>query len=261
MTAYLGDENSYSHAAATRLKGEHGLKGYKTMSEVLSAAVHECEFAVLPLENNVEGAVNEVYDALFDSGLYITRQLTLPVRHSLIAKDGASISGIQKIMSHPQAIAQCRKFISEIGVPVIAVSSTSAALELATDTVAAIGLKPKSGQAVLASGIQDSLLNATRFALLSGKENSDGKTVSVAFDLKDEPGALVKVLSVFDKHKVNLTRILSRPHRSGSGKYRFFADFDFALSSDELDRLMTKTAEYCTAFRCLGRYDCEVASI
>ncbi len=260
MTAYLGDENSYSHAAATRLVGG-GLKGYPTMSEVLTAAEHECEFAVLPLENNVEGAVNEVYDALFDSGLYITRQLTLPVRHSLIAKSGASIDGIQKIMSHPQAIAQCRKFISEIAVPDIAVSSTSAALEQATETTAAIAFKPRAGQTVLASGIQDSLLNATRFALLSKTENADGNTVSVAFDLKDEPGALVRVLSVFDRNKVNLTRILSRPHRSGSGKYRFFTDFDFALSRSALERLLESVAEHCTAFRCLGRYDCETAKI
>ncbi len=231
------------------------------MSEVLAAAKSECEYAVLPLENNVEGAVNEVYDALFDSGLYITRQLTLPVRHSLIAKSGASISGIQKIMSHPQAIAQCRKFISEIGVPVIAVSSTSAALELATETTAAIAFKPRSGQTVLATGIQDSLLNATRFALLSRKENADGNTVSVVFDLKDEPGALVRVLSVFDENKVNLTRILSRPHRSGSGKYRFFTDFDFSLSRIELDGLLQSAAKHCTAFRCLGRYDCDIAKI
>ena len=258
MTAYLGDENSYSHAAATRLVGGE-LKGYPTMRDVLSAAAGECEFAVLPLENNVEGAVNEVYDALFDSGLYITRQLILPVRHSLIAASGAKLSDIKKIMSHPQAIAQCRKFIADIGVPVIAVSSTSAALELATDTVAAIALKPKAGQTALATGIQDSLLNATRFALLSRTASTDGNTVSVAFDIKDEPGALVRVLSVFDANNVNLTRIISRPHRSGSGKYRFFADFDFSLSRDELDGLMSSTAKHCTAFRCLGRYDCDKA--
>ena len=259
MTAYLGDENSYSHAAATLLVNG-GLKGYGTMTEVLAAA-NECENAVLPLENNVEGVVNEVYDALFDSGLYISRQLILPVRHSLIAKSGATIGGIEKIMSHPQAIAQCRRFISEIGVPVIAVSSTSAALGQATDKVAAIAFKPKAGQVALAEGIQDSLLNATRFALLSKRESAEGRTVSIVFDLKDGPGALLKVLSVFYEHGINLTRILSRPHRSGNGEYRFFADFDFALSNDELNKLLRLVAGHCTAFRCLGRYDCDRAQI
>ncbi|MCH5160547.1 MAG: ACT domain-containing protein [Clostridiales bacterium] len=260
MTAYLGDENSYSHAAAMRLVNG-GLKGYNTMTEVLAAAVGECEWAVLPLENNVEGTVNEVYDALFDSGLYISRQIVLPVRHSLIAQRGAKLEGIQKIMSHPQAIAQCRKFVSEIGVPVIAMSSTSAALGLATDTVAAIAFRPKEGQIALAEGIQDSLLNATRFALLSKKESDRGNTVSIAFDLVDGPGALLRVLSVFDEHNINLTRILSRPHRSGSGEYRFFTDFDFSLSNTELNKLLQAAAKHCTAFRCLGRYDCDRAQL
>ncbi len=189
LTAYLGDGNSYSHAAAVRLAGG-ALKGYGTLQAVLAAVGTECGAAVLPVENNVEGAVNEVYDALFDSELYIDSQLVLPVQHSLIAADGVKIGDIRRVVSHPQAIAQCRRFLGELGVPVMSAASTSAALK-----------------------------------------------------------------TLYDRN-VNMTRILSRPHRSGDGQYRFFVDFDFEGSGDELGAALSELKRCCTAFRFLGRYDC-----
>lgn len=255
----MGDENSYSHAAAQELIGGE-LVGYESMSKVIAAAESgECERAVLPVENNVEGAVNEVYDALFDSGLFIAKQLVLPVRHCLIAEDGTELDGLTRVLSHPQAIAQCRAFLNGLGLPVEAVSSTSAALAKAHGGTAAIALKPKAGQHAIASGIQDSALNATRFALLTRSRGDGGGTVSVSFDLKNESGALLFALQAIYDRAVNLTRILSRPHRSGSGKYRFFADFDFDKSDAELDVLLGEVAACCEAFRFLGRYDCVVS--
>lgn len=252
----MGDESSYSHAAAQELIGGE-LVGYESMSKVIAAAESgECERAVLPVENNVEGAVNEVYDALFDSGLFIAKQLVLPVRHSLIAADGVGLDGLSRIISHPQAIAQCRSFLNRLELPVEAVSSTSAALEKAKGGTAAIAFKPKRGQHVIARGIQDSALNATRFALLTRERGASGGTVSVSFDLKNESGALLGALQAIYDCAVNLTRILSRPHRSGSGKYRFFVDFDFDKSDAELDALLAEVSACCVAFRFLGRYDC-----
>ncbi len=255
LTAYLGDGNSYSHAAAVRLAGG-ALKGYGTLQAVLAAVGTECGAAVLPVENNVEGAVNEVYDALFDSELYIDSQLVLPVRHSLIAADGVKIGDIRRVVSHPQAIAQCRRFLGELGVPVMSAASTSAALKLVDGETAAVAFRPCDGQIALASGIQDSALNATRFALLSPVMSDRGATVSVAFDLLNEPGALVTALKTLYDRNVNMTRILSRPHRSGDGQYRFFVDFDFEGSGEELGAALSELKRCCTAFRFLGRYDC-----
>ncbi len=255
LTAYLGDGNSYSHAAAVRLAGG-ALKGYGTLQAVLAAVGTECGAAVLPVENNVEGAVNEVYDALFDSGLFIAKQLVLPVRHSLIAADGVEIGDIRRVVSHPQAIAQCRRFLGELGVPVMSAASTSAALKLVDGETAAVAFRPCDGQIALASGIQDSALNATRFALLSPVMSDSGATVSVAFDLLNEPGALVTALKTLYDRNVNMTRILSRPHRSGDGQYRFFVDFDFEGSGEELGAALSELKICCTAFRFLGRYDC-----
>ena len=237
------------------------LKAYSTMRETIAAAAScECDYAVLPVENNVEGAVNEVYDAFFDSGLFIERELVLPVRHSLIVEDGVTIEGVKKVCSHPQAIAQCRKYLEKLGVQVVAVSSTSAALGEVKGGTAAIAFRPKAGQTAIASGIQDSANNATRFALLTRERTSAGGTVSIAFDLKNSPGTLLAVLSVINARGINMSRILSRPHRDGSGKYRFFIDFDFDGSDKELSELFDEIGKCCSEFRFLGRYDCKTAT-
>lgn len=259
--SYLGDENSYSYAAAVKLaQGEY--KAYNGLRKVMNAVqCGECDLAVLPVENNVEGAVNEVYDELYDSGLYILRQLVLPIRHSLIAADGADISRIRTVVSHPQALAQCRKFIDAHGFSIRSASSTSEALKAvgADGEIAAIALRPLCGQSVVMHGIQDSSLNATRFALLGKTPNERGDKASVSFDLKNKPGALLDVLRVISDNAVNLTRIISRPHRSGDGEYRFFADFDYASTDDELKKFLGAVKLQCTGFRFLGRYDCIIS--
>lgn len=260
-TAYLGDEHSYSHAAAV-LMTDGELVGYGAISDVLQAVGRECDAAVVPVENNVEGAVNEVYDALSLRRLFISRELVLPVRHSLIGESGVALSDIDTVVSHPQAIAQCRKFLSGLhGVKILACPSTSDALNKVGGSVAAVAFKPKEGQAVIKSGITDSSLNATRFALVSRLRWSSGGTVSISFDIKDEPGALLSVLEVFYREGINLTRILSRPHRSGDGKYGFFADFDFTDSDTALDKTLSAVAERCESFGFLGRYDCTTAEL
>lgn len=253
-TAYLGDRYSFSHAAAVELTGGE-LVPFATLSQTLGACGKLCAKAVLPVENNVEGAVNEVYDALFDAGLYIERQLVLPVRHSLIVLRGTPLRDITRVMSHPQAIGQCRRYLAELGVPVVAAPSTSEALKSVDAHTAAIALMPRDGQEVAARDIQDSAVNATRFALLSAERSIAGGTVSAAFDLNNEPGALLDVLSIIYAHGINLTRILSRPHRDGSGKYRFFVDFDFAKDNDALFGVLGEVEKHCVALRFLGRYD------
>ncbi len=257
-TAYLGDEYSYSYAAAKRMT-DGKLIAFDSIRSAIDAVGVLVDRAVVPVENNVEGAVNEVYDALFDCKLDITHQLVLPIRHCLIAAAGANMQLIRRITSHPQALAQCRKFVQKLGVPAMPVASTSAALAAASETTAAIAHAPRPDQVVLARDIQDSAFNATRFALLERGAAMKGGNVSAAFDLQNTHGALLSVLRIIDAHGVNLTRILSRPHRNGDGKYRFFIDFDFDGENAALDELITELCGACEAFRFLGRYDVETA--
>lgn len=259
VTAFLGDENSYSYAAAQMLT-DGALKGYDTVSDVIAAVMRsETDIAVVPTENSVEGAVNEVYDMLPGSGLYIARQIVLPIRHSLIAADGATVKSVKRIRSHPQAIGQCRKFLSTLSVTVEAVSSTSKAISLVDGESAAIGFKPQNGQIVLATDIQDSKLNATRFSLLTREKSVEGKTVSVSFDLKNKPGALLAALNVMSGAGVNMTRIISRPHRSGDGRYRFFVDFDYVDDIEALESFLDAIRTACDGLWFLGRYNVDTA--
>ena len=261
VTAFLGDENSYSHAAAQMLT-DGALKGYDTVSSVISAVMRgDTDTAVVPTENSVEGAVNEVYDTLSGSGLFIARQIILPIRHSLIAAEGATLSSVKRIRSHAQAIGQCRNFLSKLNVTVEAVSSTSAAISLVDDESAAIGFKPKAGQTVLATDIQDSMLNATRFSLLTKERSVDGQTVSISFDLKNKPGALLAALNVLSGAGVNMTRIISRPHRSGDGRYRFFVDFDYADGTEKLEAFLEEIKSACDGLWFLGRYEVVTAQL
>lgn len=252
----MGDEYSFSYAAASRLS-RGGFTPCDTLSNVIAAVGELCEYAVVPVENNIEGTVNEVYDALFDAGLYIVGELVLPVRHCLIAERGMTIDRIEKVVSHAQAIGQCHRFLTELGVEVEAKSSTSKALLCAVGTTAAIAIGPRDGQEILRTDIADSSLNATRFAVLGKAPIQAGDNASIMFDLKNETGALYKLLEIFDKRGVNMSRILSRPNRKGDGKYRFSVDFDCRMTSEELDGLLKKLSGHCTELRFLGRYDCE----
>ncbi len=252
----MGDEHSFSYAAAIRLS-QGAFKSYDRLSKVIAAVGSECEYAVVPVENNIEGAVNEVYDALFDARLYIAGELILPVRHCLIAECGMMLDRIKRVASHPQAIGQCHRFLSGLNVDVEAVSSTSKALMSAIGTTAAIAIRPRAGQVVIREGIADSPLNATRFAVLGTAPAATGEMASVMFDLKNEAGALLKALEVFYGRGVNMSRILSRPSRKGDGKYRFSVDFDCHLDGNELTAFLAKLGEHCAELKFLGRYDCE----
>ena len=255
----MGDEHSFSYAAASRLS-RGGFTPCETLSGVIAAVGKNCEYAVVPVENNIEGTVNEVYDALYGAGLYIVGELVLPVRHCLIAERGVTIDKIEKVVSHAQAIGQCHRFLTELGVKVEAKASTSKALRCAVGTTAAIAIGPRDGQEILRTDIADSQLNATRFAVLGKAPIAKGGSVTVMFDLKNESGALYKILEVFYKRGVNMSRILSRPNRKGDGNYRFSVDFDCRMTADELDGLLKKLSGYCTEFRFLGRYDCETVA-
>lgn len=256
ITAYLGDEYSYSYAAAELLSSGRYV-AYDTLTKTLAAATSgEAEYAVLPVENNVEGAVNEVYDALCGSGLFVNKQLILPIKHVLVAECGKALDQITRIVSHSQAIGQCHRFLCGVNATVEAVASTSAALEAVGGNTAAIARAPRPGQAVIASDISDSSMNATRFALLSKTRSDDGDKVSIAFDLKNVSGALYSLLGILKQNAVNMTRILSRPQKNGSGEYRFFVDFDFDGSLSELDALLKQIESHALALYYFGRYDC-----
>jgi len=198
----------------------------------------EADEGVAPIENSIEGSVNITQDVLtFESEAKIIRELTLPIKHNLIAKKGVKIKNIKKIISHPHATAQCRMYLSANlpDVEIIAANSTAEAIKKLTNLdpdVAAIGTKTAAqlyNLEIIADDIEDSKVNKTRFIFLGSyipSKSGLDKTSIVCFLKKDKPGSLFNILKEFADRNINLTKIESRPARKEIGDYVFMIDME-----------------------------------
>ncbi len=207
------------------------------------------------IENSLEGSVPETLDALIrEPRVAICAEIAIPIRHCLLAAQGAGVQGIEVIYSHPQALAQCRRYLDAHlpGAAAEASLSTANAVRemLARPRSAAIGTERAAalyGAEVLARDIQDDPSNTTRFVLLARADappTGDDKT-SVVFQTVDRPGALVDVLREFAERRINLTKIESRPSKESLGTYVFLVDIEGhrtdALVAEALERARAHT--------------------
>jgi len=264
--AYLGPEGTFSEQAAEYFADPLGSKLYPLASieDVFEAvASGKTDYGVVPVENSIEGGVNTTIDSLiFDSDLFIKEQLTLPISHNLMSNAGSKFT---KILSHPQALAQCRKFINsrypeaEIAV----VSSTAEAAKIAagsTEAVAAIGSKKSAelyGLKIIHENIQENKNNTTQFILLTKTDTSepkDGCSTLVAFSTEDQPGALYRVLDIFAVWDLNMTKIMSRPTKNRHGEYVFFVELSEYENVADVADALTMIKRKTTFFKNLGSY-------
>src|SRR4051794_28312285 len=208
------------------------------------------EHALVPIENSLEGSVNATIDALvFEAtDVEIVGELVHPIRHSLIAHSPLELEAIERVLSHPQASGQCRRFLRERlpQAEVVPADSTADAVRIVAREErpwAALGPRLAAelyGARVLLDGVEDRPDNETRFALLARAGNggpvpdaagrSSWKTSVAFWGLPDAPGSLVSALQEFAGRGVNLSRIESRPRREGLGRYIFFADLEGHVS-------------------------------
>ncbi|WP_456419545.1 prephenate dehydratase [Methanocaldococcus infernus] len=212
-------------------------------------------YGIVPIENSIEGSVNLTQDLLLEYDYKIVGETVLDIHHNLI---GHSKEKIKIIYSHPQALAQCRKYIKKHGWEVKAVESTAKAVELASknEEVGAIGsegLAKLHGLKILERNIEDYKNNKTRFIVI-GKKEIDGNfnkyKTSIVFELKeDKPGALYHILKEFALREINLTRIESRPSKRMLGTYIFYIDYE-GLNLEVLESLK----RYVSFLRVLGSY-------
>ncbi len=240
--SYLGPEGTFSEEALLKFAGSFKdviPLPMPTISEVIKSIDRgEADEGLVPIENSLEGLVNIAQDILtFESESKIIREITIPIRHNLIAKKEVKISQIKKVISIPHATAQCRLFLNSNlpGVEVIAANSTAEAVkkltELDTDT-AAIGTKIAAklyGMEIIADDIEDSKINKTRFVFVGNfipKKSGLDKTSIACFLKKDKPGSLFNILKEFADRNINLTRIESRPARKDIGEYVFMIDIE-----------------------------------
>jgi prephenate dehydratase len=263
---YLGPPGTFAEQAALLHSPESVLVPLPSNWAVVAAAARgEVDEALAPIENSVEGAVSETLDALIQfESLHMRRELVLPVEHCLIAAPGTPLAQVKVVVSHPQALAQCRAYL-ERHLPearVEAALSTAAAVSqaVATRDTAAIGTRRAaelSGGTVLAAAIQDVPLNKTRFVVLAASDSApsgDDKT-SIAFTVAhDRPGTLLGVLSELSERQINMTRIESRPSREDLGIYIFLIDFQGHRQEPLVQEALSSVEKKSHYFRLFGSY-------
>jgi chorismate mutase/prephenate dehydratase len=263
--AFLGPEGTFSHQAAVRQFGALvELAPAHTIRDVFELVERgDAHYGVVPVENTTEGAVTETYDALVESNLTLCGELLLEVSLDLMSQS-ASLSGVRRLASHPQPLAQCRDWIHRHlpGIDVIETASTATAAALAAGDpeVAAIGSEVAAqthGLTILERGIEDRRGNATRF-LVIGREptlpSHDDLTSAVFTVRKDQSGTLYHLLEPFARYGVNLTAIQSRPMKGKPWEYLFFVDMEGHASEDAVGKALDEAAANAHSHKVLGSY-------
>ena len=271
--AYLGPPGTFSEDALRAAVGEEEVEAIPSASvfdAIVALSDGAADRALVPFENSIEGAVTATLDTLaFDAeGLTLVGEYDLPIRHCLIAREEMPLERIEIVLSHPQASAQCGRFIRE-NLPraeVRAAPSTAEAVRTVAESDrpwAALGAESAArlyAAAVLRAGVEDETDNITRFVWVAREGTSPSgsgpwRTSLVFSELgEDHPGALVDALQVFSSREVNLTRIESRPLRRGLGRYQFFLDIEGAAGEEPLANAIEELRAKAETVRVLGSW-------
>lgn len=264
QVAFLGPLGTYSEQAVWNFFGHCVLA---EPVESIEEACHQvqaeiADFAVVPVENSTEGSVARTLDALVNSELLICGEVLLPIHHQLLCQTG-TLEGIRKICAHPQALAQCRNWLRQYapGIEQEAVSSNAQGASMAQQdaSVAAIAgeaAKDRYQLKAFQEHIQDDVNNTTRFLVLgrqlTGPSGAD-KTSLVA-SVPNQPGAVYKMLEPFNAENVSLTRLESRPAKTGKWEYNFFIDLQGHQSDASVARALDQLKTTASFLRVLGSY-------
>ncbi len=260
----LGPEGTYTQAAAFKHFGRQVETVCAVSIEEVFRQVEarDVDYGVVPVENSTEGGISNTLDALLDTPVTICGEVNLPIRHCLLGS-GDSIAGLREILAHPQALGQCRRWLSAhlSGVSLVPVSSNAeAARQVAGDAsracIAGEKVVELYGLEVLERGIQDVSGNTTRFLVLgnrpvppSGRDKS-----SILLSARNRPGALFDLLQPLARYGVDMTRIESRPARSGLWEYLFFVDIAGHHREEVVAKALAELQANAALFRVLGSY-------
>ena len=278
--AIQGELGSNSHMAALAMlrdvaAAELEIAACATSGEVFERVVAgRVDGAVLPIENSLHGSVAEHYDLLLAEPVRIARESLLRVRHNLIARPGVAPDDIKRVMSHPVALSQCRRWLAarpwlEVVNFYDTAGSVKFLMEEGLDDTAGIAPELAArqyGAEVLVTGIEDHAENYTRFHLLLREPPVQASAppaglglvpgadkASLAFSVVHRPGSLVLALGEFARAGVNLTKIESRPVHGRPWEYVFFVDVRFQ-SAAQIDGALAQVARHCQMVKELGRY-------
>ncbi|NOX33786.1 MAG: 3-deoxy-7-phosphoheptulonate synthase [Deltaproteobacteria bacterium] len=264
--AFIGEYGAYSHKASLGYFGEEitpcPMKTFKDIFQAVQTGI--CQYGVIPLENSLSGSIHENFDLLQEYDLKIIGEITIRVKHALIAHENVLKKDIKKILAPPPAFSQCKNYLDQYPeIELVPVKATSSAVRQVKDSndkhTAAIGSTMAAGifkMNILQESIEDNPRNYTRFAIIA-KEIKGHKKVdktSIIFSTGNKPGALFEVMKVFSEHKINLVKLESRPMLGKPWEYMFYADLEADIKAPELAPAMEKLIEKSENFRIIGRY-------
>lgn len=266
--AFQGEPGAYSELAAKEFLGIN--KKYipqKEFPDVYNAvSTGKAKYGILPIENSMAGSIHQNYDLLLEGDLFIVGEIYLRVSHYLIANRDTSRRRIKRVFSHPQALAQCKKYLKKYPkLEIIPVSNTAGAVRKIKDdkledaaAIASMQAAIDYNMLVLAEEIEDIHNNQTRFIILAKKpihaRSRKGIKSSIVFATKNIPGALFKALSVFALRDMDLYKIESRPFSGRHFEYMFYLDFGGNINDIVTQNAVNHLQEITTYYRFLGSY-------
>jgi chorismate mutase / prephenate dehydratase len=262
--AFLGPMATFTHVAAMQQFGFSAhLVPQKSIPAIFEEVVRgRADYGVVPVENSNEGIVSHTLDMFMESDLQINAEILLEISHDLLSVSG-NLDEVRKVVSHPQALAQCRNWLEENlpDIPLVDVASTALAAQMVAEdaTAAAIASEMAAtlyGLSVAKKKIEDNPNNFTRFLIIGRKVPgcSGRDKTSIMFSVKDEPGILYRMLEPFSKRAINLSKIESRPMKKKAWEYIFFLDIEGHMVEENVQAAVEDLRAHCQFLKVLGSY-------
>jgi chorismate mutase/prephenate dehydratase len=263
--AFQGERGAYSESAVYTFFGdETEVKPCRDLTEVFeSVDKQEVPVGVVPVENSLEGSVNQAYDLFLTHNLKVSGEVIIRISHCLIANPSTSLEAVKTVYSHPQALAQCRSFLERLGSELIPTYDTAGSVKMLKEKglkdAAAVASEKAAeiyGMKILAREIEDTPTNYTRFFVISKEDAAmTGKDkTSIIFAAKHTPGALYHALEEFEKRNINLTKIESRPTRQKPWEYNFYLDFEGHRTEENCAEALKALEKKAAFLKILGSY-------
>ena len=263
--AFQGELGAYSEMAVYNFFGQNiEVKPCKSFDDVFeNVKIGKVNYGVVPIENSIEGSVNRTYDLFLEYDLKVCGEIIIRVSHCLIAHKNSKLEQIKTVFSHPQALAQCRKFLEKHNLKAISTFDTAGSVKMIKEEKmmdsAAIASERAAqiyGMTILEREIEDVKNNSTRFFVLDKQDSpySGEDKTSIIFAAKSIPGALYKVLKEFADRKINLTKIESRPTKQTPWEYHFYLDFEGHRTETKCQEALKNIKDKTLFIKILGSY-------
>lgn len=261
--AFLGPKGTFSNQAAITLFPKEDQKKipYETLFDIFEAVQNnDVSIGIAPAENSIEGTVRETLDYLIDFSLYVLGSYDLPIHQQLLTNE-KSFGAIINVVSHPQALAQCKKWL-KTNLPdakLVSTASTTSALKNIKKGHAYIGSEMAAEKYkinILEKNIEDNSSNTTRFYIISKKKmpltGLSNKKILLFLTVQNRVGILRDILNVFAEYNINLTKLESRPSGHSTWDYHFFVEFE-KPKEELLSKTLKELSRYCPIIRILGK--------